>query len=311
MIRLVTILLLTACLGSCCPKCVSAQAYGGGIAERGNTWWQSNGQAYQPTHQPTYRQVQYPGQYPNQTQLELEQQFRSTDKKVDGSIHYNSGRVADVPVGDSKLYCTLIVGTGYRNDPRQMQIIKWFSTDPRLIKLRNDTHFNVYGTDNPHYRERLMGYVGEAVPIVLIQRPPTQPGGGGKVLMNVTAVAIEKYNINSSGALADMVYDAIRKENPPPNFAGRTDDAIIEDQSGNYDGSSDCPPDGCPVEPNPFLVPQVNPQMPTIPEVIPSGGESEVVGAAFFVVMILGCVFGIVAFQNRKYKQVTVQDSFL
>lgn len=273
-------LLLLACLIGCCPRCASAQSYGGRFNESGNTysgntWSQANGWTYVR-----------PSQSPAQGAYESEQGSRIGDRKVDGSVHYNSGRITDVPVGDAKLYLTVIVGTGYQNDPRQAKVLDWFQTDPRLNRLMGEMHFNVYGTDNPHFRERIMGYVGEAVPIVMIQRP------NGRVIMNVTAVSMP----TSSGALADMVYDAVRKENPPPNFVGRNDSSVT-----TLTDEEDCPPDGCPPNKPPvFPQPNVNPQRPTIPEVLPVNGDDEVVGAVLFAVAALAIIFGVVLFNKRQ-----------
>lgn len=282
-------LLLLACLIGCCPHCASAQSYGGRIngnrnTYSGNTWSQSNGWTYVR-----------PAQSPAQNAYESEHSSRIGDRKVDGSVHYNSGRIADVPVGDAKLYLTVIVGTGYQNDPRQVRILEWFQTDPRLNRLMGTTHFNVYGTDNPHFRDRLMGYVGEAVPIVMIQRP------NGKVIMNVTAVSMP----TSSGALADMAYDAVRKENPAPNFVGRNDNTIT-----TITDEEDCPPDGCPPNKPPvFPQPNINPLQPMIPEVIPSGGEGEVMVAVIFAAIAICIVFGVV--YVNKQQPPTSPPSFL
>lgn len=244
--------LLGVFVEGCCDKC-QAQLLGG------RRWQQAPYSEAQYTH----------SQQPNSQQPIL-------DRKVDGSVFYNSGKVADMPVGSSKMYTTIILGSDYLSDSasgeRQRAILSWFTLDQRLVKVRTESNFNVYDSTNPHFTERLREYVGDAVPIVMIQ----DANGSVKFCVNGSPSG---HLPNTSGELADMIYESIEPLNRAPTFQGQTSSAVIQD----------CPPDGCPpVKPQPNL-----PIFPKIPEVIRPAGDSvlPVAGLIGLVVCVVGGLF--------------------
>lgn len=171
------------------------------------------------------------------------------DRKLDGSPNYNIGRSAEPPSSEAeKLFMTLVTSDNWQNNARERQVVSWLNNDPRMAKLRGATRFNWYVASNPLYRDRLRYKLGEALPIVAIQRPD------GEAILNVTALSMP----HSSGELADLADDAVNARYAAPSFAG---------QRVGGQAVADCP--NCPDETQP---PQTNPdegQVQPIPEVIP------------------------------------------
>lgn len=194
------------------------------------------------------------------------------DRKVDGGgVAYNAARTTQLPSGPAKLYLTLIVADNYAADPRQRQVANWFQADPRLLHVKSSTHWNWYTHSNPHFRDRLRNKVGDALPIVVLQR------ADGHVLMNVTAISMP----HSAGEMADLIDDALAAEFEAPKFAGQTDETPIVE---------DCGPDGC----SPNRLPDVQlPAVNPLPEVIPQSRAMRSVPAIFAALVVMVVLGGL------------------
>src|SRR4051794_29305111 len=135
----------------------------------------------------TYGHYYQPAQYYQQPYYQQQPQVNRLDRKVDGSTQYNIGRSAEPPTAEAeKLFFTLVTSDAWQSDARERQIVSWLNNDPRLAKPRGGTRFNWYVASNPLYRDRLRYKLGEALPILAIQRPD------GEVLLNVTALSMPR-----------------------------------------------------------------------------------------------------------------------
>jgi hypothetical protein len=212
---------------------------------------------YGRNYQPAYYQQQPQYQQPTVNRL---------DRKLDGSPTYNIGRSAEPPTAEAeKLFFTLVTSDAWQSDARERQIVSWLNNDPRLAKLRGGTRFNWYVASNPLYRDRLRYKLGEALPILAIQRPD------GEVLLNVTALSMPR----SSGELADLCDDAVNARYAAPAVPGHT----------SYQGQAvaDCP--NC--DPAPPAPPHVDDTaVDPIPEVIPR--KPDVTGAYAALAIFVG-----------------------
>jgi hypothetical protein len=131
------------------------------------------------------------------------------DRKVDGHNAYNAGRSAEPPTAEAdKLHMTLVTSDNYQANQRERNVISWLNYDPRLAKLRAGTRFNWYTASNPHFHDRLRYSLGEALPILAIQKPD------GEVLLNVTAISMPQ----TAGELADMADDAVNHRYKAPEL---------------------------------------------------------------------------------------------
>jgi hypothetical protein len=174
------------------------------------------------------------------------------DKKVDGHAGYNAGRAAEPPSSESeKLWMFLITSDQWQTNPREKEVVGYFQNQ-RLSRVWASTRHQWYTQSNPHYKDRLRAYMGDALPIVCVQRPD------GEVLLNVTGLSMP----HSANELADLVDDSINARYAPPTAKSLTTPTQIVTETGR----ADCPncPDDRP-QPNVNVEPVVQP----IPEVLP------------------------------------------
>lgn len=140
-------------------------------------------------------------------------------RTVDGHSAYNVGMAIDVPAGVNKPYLTVCVSDDWRNDPRQTAVVSWFETNARLRELRSKTHFNLYVGSDPNFQSSLRGAVGDAFPIVVLQRggvPNVPPIG------HVDTKCSAKSMPASADDLADLIWNGMRAAYAPPQFTGES-----------------------------------------------------------------------------------------
>jgi len=210
--------------------------------------------------------------------LELTPVQFSRDRKVDGSTRYNEDRFTDLPTGDEKLYTTVTVSDGWQGDPRQTALVQWFTADPRLARLKVQTHFNQYTPSNPHWNKRLRPSYGDAVPMVTVQ------SADGNLLLHLTSQSIP----SNSGALADMVDDALAQRYAPPRFNSAVPLIV-----------NDCPDGQCPPVVQPNTEPLVGPVMP---EVKPNSPAKQIASGLFIVILGVAAVVAIVVMIQKGRK---------
>ncbi|MDQ3288934.1 MAG: hypothetical protein M3Q42_11890 [Pseudomonadota bacterium] len=205
------------------------------------------------------------------------------DRKMDGSSGYNSDRVTDLPTGEQELYFSLTVGDNWLSDNMQSTLVSWFENDPRIVRVREQTHFNSYTPSNPHFRDQLRNSYGDAVPMVTLQDHT------GALLLHLTRPTVAK--IGSPGELADLIDDALYAKFAPPRFDAGGRSLVVKDTS------DDCGP-YCPT---PLKQPDIDPSQ-TMPEVRPPsrvGPGLELTGYLLFLVLcvVVGGVFLVCRFK--------------
>jgi hypothetical protein len=150
--------------------------------------------------------------------------------------------VTPVRAPDSRAYqLALFVG----NDSQSRQLMQWFETNPKLIKLRELCEFQVYTESNPLYRERFASIVPrEQFPVVLLQ---DAKGGhihaAGRSMIPSTAE--ELYSDLQYGY--QLYEQAIQAEKTGAiRSAGYSWDEMISPSMTLF--SQDCPDGYCPID---------------------------------------------------------------
>lgn len=78
-------------------------------------------------------------------------------------VRYAQEQVVTLPQDQNKPYITVF---GHPNDPRFREVVKWFQTNPTLVSLKNQTHFNAIHTTSAMFTER---YAASTAPVLMVR----------------------------------------------------------------------------------------------------------------------------------------------
>jgi len=81
-----------------------------------------------------------------------------------------SADVVDLPESSDAWYLSVYVDEDWQSRPEQARLVSWFTTNPQLARLRDQTHDRLYTTDDPMYKARYNKSVTR-VPAVVLQSP--------------------------------------------------------------------------------------------------------------------------------------------
>lgn len=215
------------------------------------------------------------------------------NRKVDGAIQYNAGRVAEFPQGANKLECWLVLSPDWRHIPLEKGLVDAVNKDPRMQLIKKNTKWNFYETRNPLFAESdLIKKTGTATPIVVITAPDGRimADGSGGMFMNAKSAP------DSVGEIIDTMMDAIERFNPPPVVQGQTTTTPIirESDMGFSTGTlpneaEQCGPDGCPPTPPVIDMPFDGEMTPVLPSrnpdqtLLAAGGALAAAAVAVFL----------------------------
>jgi hypothetical protein len=115
-------------------------------------------------------------------------------------VRYTEEKVVALPQDQETPYLTLF---GDRSDPKFNEMVKWFETNPTLVGIKSQTHWNVIYTDTAMYQERYASTM-PALPCVRLQatseEQPVAEYAGVNVPMTPDALA---KGLNTSATSAE------------------------------------------------------------------------------------------------------------
>lgn len=109
-------------------------------------------------------------------------------------------RIIRLPEDGSVYYTSVFVKADWRRRPQDRELLAWFGSNPRLLSLRSQTHYNVYTERSPLWKTRYSKTL-TTLPSVRVQT------ANGRVTYQSSVGNLPK----SADGLADEITGCIRK----------------------------------------------------------------------------------------------------
>jgi len=117
--------------------------------------------------------------------------------------------IVDLPEDGQAWYATIVTTPAWKSQQRERQLVAWFGSNPALVSLRVQTHFNHYTTNDALFRARLSRAVS-ATPAVILQ------DASGKVVYKATGTNVPATDAELAVGIQKAITDCCPFRPRPP-----------------------------------------------------------------------------------------------